>query len=458
MATEFKLPHISDGVESAQVSEVLVSVGDELQEGDSIIAIDTDKASVEVPITESGKIKEIKINEGDEVKVGDVILILESINKKEEKASENEDADNSEEDSKQEEDKAKENDKNEKEEKELATGDKADEEEKSDEDDKETKDKDSDEQGNDQNENKKEQSKQYQTVAASPSVRRAAREMGVDIGEVKGSGEQGRISLEDVKAHADKGVGTENKDQQDVGGLPDFSQWGTIDTKPLSSIRKATAKNMTAAWDLIPHVTQFDEADITDLEKYRAKLDEKAAKDGVKITVTALLSKLVVNALIQFPQFNASLDLAKEMIIYKKYYHIGIAVDTPKGLLVPVLQDVDKKNLAEIAVEIQELAEKARNGKLKAEEMQGGTFVISNLGGLGGTSFTPIVYHPQVAILGVSRTSVKPVFIEGEFQPREIIPLSLSYDHRAIDGADGARFLRRICDAIEDPYKAILGV
>ena len=234
--------------------------------------------------------------------------------------------------------------------------------------------------------------------------------------------------------------------------LPDFSKWGEIERAAMGGIRRATAKHMATAWGTIPHVTNFDRADITELEKLRKQHAPKAEAAGGKLTITAILLKIVAGALKQFPQFCASVDMERAEIIYKRYYHIGVAVDTPQGLLVPVIRDVDQKNIIELAVELSQAGEKARNRKLSLEEMQGGTFTISNLGGIGGTNFAPIINSPEVAILGVSRSRIEPVFIDDQFQPRLMLPLALSYDHRLIDGADAARFLRRLVDLLENPF------
>jgi len=234
--------------------------------------------------------------------------------------------------------------------------------------------------------------------------------------------------------------------------LPDFSKWGEIERAALGGIRRATAKHMATAWGTIPHVTNFDKADITELEKLRKQYTSKVEAAGGKLTITAILLKIAAGALKQFPQFCTSVDMEREDIIYKRYYHIGVAVDTPQGLLVPVIRNVDQKNITELAIELNQTAEKARNRKLGLEEMQGGTFTISNLGGIGGTNFTPIINSPEVAILGVSRSRIEPVFIDDQFQPRLILPLALSYDHRLIDGADAARFLRQLVDVLENPF------
>jgi pyruvate dehydrogenase E2 component (dihydrolipoamide acetyltransferase) len=293
-------------------------------------------------------------------------------------------------------------------------------------------------------------------VPAGPAVRALAREIGVDITEVKGSGLRGRITPKDVKEHArlraqeyEKGV---------VGGrmvsavpLPDFAKWGSVERKPMTGVRRKTAEHMAQAWT-IPHVTNNDRADITALEQLRKTYTRRAEAAGGKLTMTAIALKIVASALKQFPQFAASIDLAKEEVVYKSYAHIGVAVDTERGLLVPVIRDVDKKNIIELSVELQQIAQKARDRKLKAEEMEGGVFTITNLGGIGGTSFTPIINAPEVAILGMMRSAVEPVYVDGKFEPRLMLPLSLSYDHRLIDGADAARFLRWLCEAFEQPF------
>jgi pyruvate dehydrogenase E2 component (dihydrolipoamide acetyltransferase) len=234
--------------------------------------------------------------------------------------------------------------------------------------------------------------------------------------------------------------------------LPNFSRWGEIERSAMGGVRRATAKHMATAWETIPHVTNYDKADITELERLRKQYAARIEAGGGKLTITAILLKIVAGALKQSPQFCASIDIEKEEIIYKKYYHIGVAVDTLQGLLVPVIRDVDQKNIIELAIELNQASEKARNRKLGLEEMQGGTFTISNLGGIGGTNFAPIINAPEVGILGVSRSQIEPVFIDDQFQPRVMLPLALSYDHRLIDGADAARFLRRLVEALENPF------
>jgi pyruvate dehydrogenase E2 component (dihydrolipoamide acetyltransferase) len=287
-------------------------------------------------------------------------------------------------------------------------------------------------------------------VPAAPSVKRFAREIGIDIGRVSGTGPGGRISVEDVKAHA-KQV---NQSGAAAGGgivqkpLPDFSKYGTIEKEKMSKIRQVTANHMTYCWTTIPHVTQFAKADITDLDKLR----KRYSTPDRKLTVTPFILKVITSALKIFPQFNASIDMINNEIVFKKYYNIGVAVDTDRGLLVPVLRNVDKKSVYEITDELNEMAERARNKRTTPDELTGGTFTLTNLGGIYGTAFTPIVNAPEVAILGLSRGAYEQVYRDGQFITRLMLPLSLSYDHRIIDGADGARFIKWICEAIEQPF------
>jgi len=271
----------------------------------------------------------------------------------------------------------------------------------------------------------------------------------------------GRISAEDVKMVAEGGAPQASSQQSapqqaapSAAPLPDFSKFGTVTREPMSGIRKATVRAMANAWSSVPMVTQFDKADTGEFEVLRKRYKARAEAAGTKLTPTAVLLKMVVGALKKYPKFNASLDLEENEVIYKEYVNIGVAVDTERGLLVPVIRDVDKKGILQLAKELGEIAEKARARKLGPEDMQGGNFSVSNLGGIGGTGFTPIVNPPDVAILGVARGSVEPVWDEEarEFRPRTMMPLSLSYDHRLIDGADAARFLRLICETIEDPF------
>ena len=283
-----------------------------------------------------------------------------------------------------------------------------------------------------------------------------ARELGLEINDVPGSGPDGRISVEDVKAHAKQLVSGASRAGTAAPGraepLPDFSRWGEVERQAMRAVRRKTAEHLSTAWATIPHVTQHDLADITALDDLRKRYAKQAEAAGGNLTVTAIAVKVVAAAVKVFPQLNSSIDLAAEEIIYKKYVHIGVAVDTDRGLLVPVIRDADRKNIIQITAELSQLSEKARSRKLSLEEMQGGTFSISNLGGIGGTAFTPIVNWPEVAILGISRARMEPVYKDGGFIPRLMLPLSLSYDHRVIDGADGIRFLRWVAEALEQPF------
>lgn len=299
----------------------------------------------------------------------------------------------------------------------------------------------------------------FQRAHASPSVRKFARELGVDLGRVAGTGQKGRITAEDVKSFV-KSLMSGAAAAPTVAGaggaalprihVPDFAQYGAIETRPLGRVQRISGPRLHASWVNLPHVTQFDEADITELEETRKALKPKAEAAGVKLTALAFIVRACVRALQQYPQFNASLDASGENLIFKKYIHIGFAADTNNGLLVPVIRDADRKDIYEIARALAGLSEKARAGKLVGADMQGGSFSISNLGGIGGTSFTPIINAPEVAILGVARSDLKPVYRDGKLVPRLMLPLSLSYDHRVIDGADGARFTTCLAAALRD--------
>ena len=294
-----------------------------------------------------------------------------------------------------------------------------------------------------------------EVAPASPIVRRFARELGVDIHAVAGTGPGGRISEQDVREFV-KGVMAGATPTAAVSRpLPDFAKWGAVERQPLSQVRKITAEAMAYAWATAPRVTQDDKADITEIEAYRKNFNASAAPEA-KLTMTAILVRVVAETLREFPQLNSSLDLAAGELILKQYIHIGVAFDTPGGLLVPVLRDADKKGVATLASELNTTAAKTRERRISPADMEGGTFTISNLGGIGGTGFTPIVYAPQVAILGVSRAEMEPVWQGTDFAPRLRMPLSLSYDHRVVDGADGARFLRRICEALEQPDELVM--
>jgi pyruvate dehydrogenase E2 component (dihydrolipoamide acetyltransferase) len=296
---------------------------------------------------------------------------------------------------------------------------------------------------------------------AGPSVRRFARELGVDLGRVKGTGQKGRITDADVKAFVKSlmvpGAGLAAAAGAGAGALPkvnvpDFAQFGPIEIKPLGRVQRISGARLHASWVNLPHVTQFDEADVTELEELRRALKPKADSAGIKLTTLAFIVRACVKALQQFPLFNSSIDASGENLVYKQYIHIGFAADTPNGLLVPVIRDADRKDIYEIARALGELSARARSGKLAGAEMQGGSFTISSLGGIGGTAFTPIINAPEVAILGVSRASMQPVYLDQAFVPRMILPLSLSYDHRVIDGANGARFTSYLAKILGDAH------
>ncbi|MFH0735487.1 MAG: 2-oxo acid dehydrogenase subunit E2 [bacterium] len=423
---EFKLPELGENITLATITKVLIKKGDIINADTIVLEIETDKATVEVPSEMTGTVTEVFVKSGEKAKVGQVIFTIsgQSIPKASAKFGSIE-----------------------KDEPvvtafkpEVIT--------------------------RDESSVIKltppiippRSAMPIKIAPAAPSVRRFAREIGIDIHLVRGSDKSGRISVEDVKTFA-KSLNERilsNPASSAFGvklsPLPDFSKWGDIERVEMSNIRKKTAEHLSYAWSSIPAVTQFDKADITELEKIRKMFGKKVEAKGAKLTVTAILLKIIASALKVYPQFNATIDIEKNEIIYKKYYNIGIAVDTDRGLLVPVIKNVDKKNIVDLAVELGEISVKARNKKLTIEDMVGGNFSISNLGSIGGTFFTPIVNSPEVAILGVSRSFYEPVYVDGKFEPRLILPLSLSYDHRIIDGADGARFIRWIVEAMEQPF------
>jgi pyruvate dehydrogenase E2 component (dihydrolipoamide acetyltransferase) len=448
VAYEFKLPELGENIETGDVVKVLVSPGDALNKDQPVLELETDKAVVEIPSTVSGKVKELQVKEGDQVTIGQVILTLEEEGESTTEAPVVENG-------------------QEREEAVQASG-----QEKAEEKGKETTAPAAREQGQRvekplpakaqpawEPEIDGEDSAAITPAPATPSVRRLARELGVDIHQVSGSGPSGRISVEDVKHYVRTLISrrvevstpaASAEEAHTTLPLPDFEKWGAIEREPMSKVRRKTAEHMGQAWT-IPHVTQLDQADISELEQNRKRFAKRVEQVGGKLTLTAIALKVVASALRIFPRFNASLDIAAKELIYKQYCHIGVAVDTERGLLVPVIRNVDQKNVTALALELTELAEKARARKLSLEEMEGSSFTITNLGGLGGGHFTPVINWPDVAILGISRARMMPVYLEGEFQPRLILPLSLSYDHRVIDGADAVRFLRWIAEALEEP-------
>ncbi len=472
MIKEIKLPEIADNVTTAIVLEILVSAGDNVEKDDTLAEMESDKATFELPSDVSGVVKEIKVSPGEEVSVGQVMFTIDTSasgtdkddDKEKGKEKDKEKPEVKENEKENEKPEVKENEKD-KEKPEVKENEKENEKPEVKENDEEKKEAEDEKPAPVQfrddyesatsvsgKEGDQEPVKDGAGVPASPSVRRLAREIGVDIRVVTGSGQYNRITIDDVKSYAKKQIVSRRAGvAPDDYELPDFSRYGGIRREKMDSIRKITAKTMAESWQSIPHVFQFDKADVTELENFRKKYSKQVEKEGAKLTVTAILLKLTAEALKTFPRFNASLDMKNEEIVYKEYINIGVAVDTDRGLLVPVIRNADKKSITELSVELNDLAEKARSKKIMPDDLQGGNFAISNLGGIGGTNFTPIVYRPNVAILGVSRSQIEPVYVDGEFKPRMMLPLSLSYDHRIIDGADGARFLRWLCEAMENP-------
>ena len=438
VATEFRLPELGENITQGDLVRLMVSPGATVSEGQPVMELETDKAVVEVPSSVSGVVKDVQVSPGQKIKVGQVIFTLlngsTSQSTTKPSVSHNQETRIAFQAAIQAEGKTEEEALPPDQPKaapvatfsmpldlDRAAG--------------------VDHRG---------------PVPAAPHVRRLARELGVDIHNVAGSGPGGRINEDDVKAYTKQlllsGAGTATPTHFKQPALPDFSKWGKIERVSMRGVRRKTAEHMWEAWSSIPHVTQNDKADITELEQLRTRFGPKAAEAGGKMTVTAIALKVCASALKIFPQFNASIDMEKEEIVYKQFINIGVAVDTERGLLVPVIRDVDKKNIVELAAELTGLSKKARDKKLAPADMEGGTFTITNLGGIGGTGFSPIVNYPEVAILGLSRSSMEPVWLNGKFEPRQVIPLSLSYDHRLIDGADAARFLRWIAEAFEQPF------
>ncbi len=431
MAIEFKLPVLGENIDSGKIVKIFISPGDKVDKDQPVLELETDKAAIEVPSNVVGIVNNIHIREGEEVAVGQVIFSLEGdgveapvidtsdthiarethpkpLVKEHPKGVKGTPSDLESVSL-------------------LETGFSPDE---------------------------------IVSVPATPSVRRLAREIGVDLSKVTGTGKNGRISADDIKAHAKSVLQSEGIGNASGGGpisipLPDFSNWGSTERKPMTNVRRATADHVSLAWKTCPHVTQFEKADITELDALRRSYVKKADVAGGKLTITTILLKVLASALEAFPDFNASVDTSTAEIIYKHYFNIGVAVDTERGLLVPVIRDVDRKNIIELTNELGEVSERARDGKLLPDEMQGGSMTITNLGGIGGTYFTPIINYPEVAILGVARSALEPLYVNGTIQPRTMLPLSLSYDHRIIDGAAAARFLRWVASALESPSQIL---
>jgi pyruvate dehydrogenase E2 component (dihydrolipoamide acetyltransferase) len=441
MSVEIKLPELGENLEGGEVVDVKVAAGDTVREGQTLLEVEAEKSTVEVPAPQAGKVAKWLVQKGDSVKVGQTLCVLEGVEaeaKDEAKPA------------------AKPAAAKEKPVAEVAQSAPAA---------KAASAKVSAGDGKRGAAREAEpgrpaaappRTEEETPVPAGPATRRLARELGVDLRQVAGTGPRGRVSQEDVKAfvrdHAGVPAAATSNGAVAAPPLPDFARWGAIEKRPLDAIRRRTADQMSLAWRLIPHVTQHDLADITELEAFRKQQESK----GPKLTVTAFALKAVASMLKQFPHFNSSLDIAGGRLIVKQYVHIGVAVDTERGLLVPVLRDVDRKGVRELATELADIADRARQKKLSADDMKGGTFTITNLGGIGGTAFTPIINHPEVAILGMSRSRLEPVVRGGQVVPRLMLPLSLSYDHRVIDGADAARFTRRLAETLENPWMMLL--
>ena len=433
MAIDFKLPELGENIETGDVVQVLVKPGDHVETDQPVLELETDKATIEVPSPAGGTVGQVAVTSGQTVAVGQLLLTIETTDSKPSSAADqpatpsasdaappapapSEPAPRA---------------------SEAITPPPAEVPPIS---------------PSPPPSTSPPASRTRRTILAAPSVRRVAREFGVDVADVPGSGARGRVSADDVKAYARRVLQAARQSvpaASPAPELPDFAKWGPVERTRMRSIRRATVRQMSRSWRTIPHVTQHDRADVTQFESVRKRL--KKESPDIPLTVTAFAVMALAAALKKFPQFNASLDTTREEIVYKHYINIGVAVDTDRGLLVPVVKDADKKTLIQISLEIAALAEKARSKAVTLEEMQGGTFTLTNLGGLGGSLFTPIINYPEVAVLGLSRSTYAPVLVNQQFEPRLMMPLSLSYDHRLIDGADAVRFVRWVAERIEQP-------
>lgn len=460
MPKEFKLPDLGEGIHEGEVVEVLVAVGDRVEDGTPIMIVETDKAETEIPSPINGIVQEIRVKAGDVVNVGDVLMVFALDDEAAVEAAAGATHQPTERRAAAQVPQAEKREAAAQQGPALAA---------------------------------QRLDEQQTPVPAAPSTRRLARELGVDLREVPPSGPGGRVTPEDVRAFAEQGqqpkappAATEPPGKgpaepavpqpstpprapspaaptpalAEVGPLPDFAQWGPVERQPLRSVRRATARRMAQSWAQIPHVTHSDEADITELEAFRQKHKQEVAAGGGTLSLTVFALKAAVAALKAFPRFNASLDVDHEEIILKSYYHIGVAMDTDKGLMVPSIREVDRKSIFELARELDQLIARAREGKVGREDMSGGTFTITNIGPLGGTGFTPIINYPQVAILGLAKARQRPVVLgEGRdlrISPRLMLPLILGFDHRVLDGADAARFLNLVIATLQDPEQLLM--
>ena len=439
MAITINLPELGEGVDSVDVVAVLVAVGDSIEADQGLIEVETEKASVEVPATAAGTITEIHVETGDVLSANAPIVTLEAAEDEADAAPPEPASASAPESASEPADEQRSG--GAEEQGSRGAG--------------EQRDGGAVAKGGREAEPAPltEPRTAMKTIPAAPTVRRFAREIGVNISTVSGTGAGGRISIDDVKAHANRLLSQPSAQSGSLATaeLPDLERFGPIQRETMSKVRRLTAENLTRAWLTAPQVTNHEIADITELEKFRKAYKERVESAGGKLTMTAILVKIVASALKQHPTLNAAVDMVNHEIVFRESINIGVAVDTERGLLVPVIRDAATKNLTDLAVELDDLARRAREKKLMPDQMQGGTFSISNLGGIGGTGFSPIVNWPEVAILGVSRARIEPEWYEGAFRPRLMMPLSLSYDHRLVDGADAARFLARLKDALEQP-------
>lgn len=397
MSEIIKVPNIGD-FKSVEIIEVLVKNGEEIKKGDPIITLESDKSSVEVPSPLSGKILNINVKIGDKVSEGDTVLEIDSINNKVEA-------------------KPKTNNKNIKNQDSTIKMARVE---------------------------KNTEIKLSDSTGASPNTLKFARELGIDINELQGSGRGGRVKKEDIKNYIKKSNTSEKKEiakNQEKLDLPyEHSEFGDVDIQKIPRIKRLSGPHLVKAWNSIPHVTQHDEIDVTEMEDFRKKLIDLNTRDKIPVTPLAFIMKALVNAMRRYPNFNSSLDTEKEEVVYKKYFHIGIAVDTPHGLMVPKIRNVDQKNIITLGKELRKTSKQCKDLKIDKKEFFGGSMTISSLGGIGGSFFTPIVNLPEVCILGIGKTEIKQIYIDGKFMPRKMMPISLSYDHRMIDGAEAARF------------------
>jgi len=490
MVTDIKIPELGENIESAEVLSVLVQAGQKIEKDQPLIELETDKATAEVPSEASGTVKEVLVKAGQSVKVGETILRLESADEKEAPSPPRASPPARTSESSRASEPSRVNEPTE----ETVVPSRPTAEKTMD-----------DENGGPgkapakpaRSETKRASARKSaapkprppapeplrlvdtpapeedeetamppelgEPAPAAPSVRRLARELGIDIRQVP-PGRGGRITEEDVKSLARRLIaGAQEHEAPDLSlvrpgipELPDFSEWGEVEREHASKIRRVTAETLSLSWSVIPHVTQFDRADITEVESWRKRMHERADTSGAKVTITAITVKVLAAALKVFPKFNSSYDARTEEIVYKKYVNVGVAVDTDHGLLVPVIHDADTKNIMSIAAELTDLAERARSRKIQVDELQGSNINLSNLGGLGTTYFSPIVTWPHVAVIGLGRASLEPVYLDGAFTPRLILPLSISYDHRVIDGAEAARFLRWMAETFQEPMQLAL--